>query len=216
MGQDAGSLVRWVGSDGVVGISPSGFELGILNANAPEANRPDWSADGAALLAHVSAYFESMGVASCQIANANITGSAGGGGSIDGGFVVTSTSSQANLARGVGGIPVAESLAWARFDDNDQTTAEGFYWPTVEAAVVTAARAFRDQLASPSGLAAFKAKLPSDAQGDGQVLIHHSSGTSMNPFQAAATYDVIPPPTQFGFGATLSFDENGNPVSTAW
>jgi hypothetical protein len=205
-----------VGSDGVVGISRTGFELGILNASAPEANLPDWSSDGTALITHVSAYFESMGVASCQIANAAITGSAGGGGSIDGGFVVTSTSSQANLARGVGGIRVAESIAWARFDNNDQSTAEGFYWPTVEAAVVTAARAFRDQLASPSALAAYKAKLPSDAQGDGQVIIHHSSGASMNAFDAAATYDVNPPPSQFGRGSTLSFDPNGNPVSTAW
>jgi hypothetical protein len=38
----------------------------------------------------------------------------------------------------------------------------------------------------------------------------------MNAFQAAATYDVNQAPTQFGFGSLLSFDPNGNPVSTAW
>ncbi|MGA7119157.1 MAG: hypothetical protein WBY94_03620, partial [Polyangiaceae bacterium] len=34
--EDAGTFVRWMGSDGVVGISSDGSELGIMNAGAPE------------------------------------------------------------------------------------------------------------------------------------------------------------------------------------
>ncbi len=36
----AGTLARWVGSDGVVGIEANGSELGVMNANAPETNLP--------------------------------------------------------------------------------------------------------------------------------------------------------------------------------
>jgi hypothetical protein len=74
-----------------------------------------------------------------------------------------------------------------------------------------------------SGLAAYKAKLPADAQGQGQVLIHHTSAGSSSPFHAAVTYDVVqtePPSDSGGISlggeADLSFDPNGNPVTTAW
>jgi hypothetical protein len=79
------------------------------------------------------------------------------------------------LVRGVDGILVSESNASARFNSADQTTQEGMYWPEIAASVVRDARAFRDRLADPARLAAYKALLPSDAQGDGQVVIHSAS-----------------------------------------
>ena len=42
------------------------------------------------------------------------------------------------------------------------------------------------------------------------------SAASTSPFAAAATYDVVPPHSVTGFGATLSFDPEGNPVMTPW
>jgi hypothetical protein len=213
--QDAGSLVRWVGADGVVGIFSDGFELGSMNAGAPESNLPDWSTDSAQLSAHASDYWVSMGVASCQIAGTGINGSVGGGGSVDGGFIVTTGSRTVMLARGIDGIPVVESLAVARFDVNDQTTQEFFYWPEIPANVVSAAVSFKNQLGDPSALAAYKTKLPADAQGQGRVVIHHTSGGSRSPFQTAATYDVIQTTPQ-NDGGDLNFDENGNPVTTIW
>jgi hypothetical protein len=213
--EDAGGLVRWVGVDGALAIWPTGGELGVMNAGAPEPDLPDWSTDGTALAAHVDQYFASMGVATCQIANSGIDGSASGGGSVDGSFVVIPGPSTVSLGRGVDGIRVVESLASARFNSSDQTTTESFYWPEVPATVVTAARALRDRLADATALAAYKALLPSDAQGDGQVVIHHSSSFSMATFQAAATYDVLQS-SPLDDGAELSFDQNGNPVATAW
>jgi hypothetical protein len=215
--ESASGLVRWVGRDGVVAIFPGGMELGVMNAGAPESDLSDWSTDSAALSDHVIAYVGSMGVAPCQIAFHPINSTVSGGGSIDGSFVVTSAANTVALVRGVDGILVSESNASARFNSADQTTQEGMYWPPIAASVVRDARAFRDRLADPARLAAYKALLPSDAQGDGQVVIHHSGGGTMSPFQAAATYDVAQSVSgMFGAGQEYSFDPNGNPVTTAW
>ncbi|HEY6462946.1 MAG TPA: hypothetical protein VIY73_22400 [Polyangiaceae bacterium] len=213
--QDAGSLTRWVGSDGIVAIESNGSEMGSMDAFAPESGLPDWSTDTTKLTAHAVEYWESMGVASCQIAGTGIDGSVSGGGSVDGGTFQTTTQSIVTIQRAVQGVPVSESLAVARFDVNDQTTVESFYWPEIPADVVSAAIAFQSQLADPTALAAYKAKPPADAQGQGAVVIHHTSSFSTSPFQSAATYDVIET-TPEDDGGDLSFDPNGNPVTTTW
>jgi hypothetical protein len=193
--------VRSVGIDGVVGIEKSGGEIGSLNGGAPEANLPDWSNDPTMLGSHVTTYFESFGVSACQVGHAQVNGGSGG--------------RTIALARSVDGIDIGESLAYARFDSQDQSTSEGFYWPTIPADVVTSARVFHARLADPTELAAYKAKLPADAQGDGFVNLHHTSASSTSPFAAAATYDVETPPSTFG-RSILSFDASGNAVSTSW
>jgi hypothetical protein len=213
---DAGPLVRWTGSDGVVAIWTDGSEMASMDANAPEADLPDWSADGKALAAHVTAYFVSMGVATCEISGTDGTYSAGGGGSTDGTMTVTFPSqSTVGLVRSIDGVPVVESIAFARFDSSEQTTSESFYWPTIPADVVTASRAFHDKLAAPGALAAYKAKLPADAQGDGQVVIHHRVSGSSLPFTAVTTYDTVQS-TPEDDGGDLSFDPDGNAVTDTW
>jgi len=199
---DANGFMRWVGDHGVVAIEVSGGEIGSLNGGAPEASLPDWSSDPAALEAHVSAYFASFGVTSCQTASAQEFDGTGG--------------RTISLPRSVEGIPVSESLAYARLDNQDQSTSESFYWPTIPAQVVTTARALHVRLADPTELAAYKAKLPADAQGDGSVVLHHTSSSSTTPFAAAATYDVVMSVGLLGLPAILSFDADGKPVSMTW
>ena len=214
MEENSSGVDRWVGSDGALAIWPSGGEEALLNAGAAEADVADWSSDTAALGAHVAQYFESMGVESCQIARTDFGYTESGGGSTDGGpITITARSTTAGIVRGIAGIPVVESTGFARFDANDLTTEEAFYWPAVPAAAVAAAMALRDQLADPNALAAYKAKLPSDAQGSGQVVIHHSNSLSSGGFHAAATYDVS---TGGDLPATLSFDANANAVNVNW
>ena len=199
---DSNGLSRWVGADGVVAIWPNGGELASMNGGAPEASLPDWSNDPVALTRHVSAYLTSFGIASCQVEGADVLGGSGG--------------RTIGLVRTLDGMIVGESQAFARFDDQDQSTSEGFYWPTIPADVVASARTFHARLADPTQLAAYKAKLPADAQGDGVVNLHHTSSSSSSPFAAAATYDVETPPSQLGRGSSLSFDADGNPVTTVW
>ena len=155
-----------------------------------------------------------MGVDACQIARTNIFSSGGGGGASDGSSTTVLPSHQSVvLSRGIDGILVAESNASAQVDNADQSVSESLFWPTIPADVVTAARELKSALAAPGALAAFKAKLPSNAQGDGAIVIHHTSGISQSAsIQAVATYDVQQV-NSFGDGASVSFDSNGTPVS---
>lgn len=196
--EDENGLVRWVGAHGVVAIETSGGEMGIMNAGAPEVSLPDWSDDPVALQAHVTEYFAEMGVASCQMSSRVHGGS-------DGRTI--------SLQRGVDGIPVVESIGFAHLNNADQSTSEGFYWPTIASDTVAAARALRDRLADPAALAAYRAKLPAAAQGSGQVVIHHSDETSSGGFQSSATYDVQQSGGELGLGSTVSFDADGNPAA---
>ncbi len=75
---DANGSMRRVGDHGVVAIEVSGGEIGSLNGGTPEASLPGWSSDLAALEAHVSAYFASFGITSCQTANAQEFDGTGG------------------------------------------------------------------------------------------------------------------------------------------
>jgi hypothetical protein len=199
---DANGLMRWVGDHGVVAIWPSGAAQGSMNAGAPERNLPDWSNDVPALEAHVRAYFVTFNIDACQMPTASALGGSGG--------------RTIELPRSVDGISVAESRAFARFESENQTTDESLYWPTVSAEVVTAARALRDRLTDPAQLAAYKALLPGDAQGDGVVRIHHTSSVLEGPFQAAATYDVVRQSTDTRGASNLSFDASGAAITTIW
>jgi hypothetical protein len=199
---DSNGISRWVGVDGVVAIWSTGGELGSMNGGAPEASLPDWSNDPTALGAHVTEYFASFGVSACQVGDTSVLGGSGG--------------RSISLVRTIDGIIVAESLAYARFDDQDQSTSEGFYWPPIPADVIASARAFHARLADPNQLAAYKAKLPANAQGDGVVNLHHTNSSSRSPFAAAATYDVETTGGQLGLPTILSFDTDGSSVSMVW
>ena len=190
---ESGGLTRWTGSQGVVAIFPSGSAMGLPNAGAPESAVGDWSSTEETPAEHVRAYFVSMGMASCQSMNTQTLGGSAG--------------TTISVNREVSGIPVIGSTAYAQFNAHDLTTSEGFFWPTIPASVVTSARALQTQLSRASGLAAYKAKLPEPAQGEGQVVIHHSGGTAPGAFEAVASYDVI------SGRSTLSFDANGQPVT---
>jgi hypothetical protein len=199
--QDESGFVRWVGADGALAIWADGSEIASLDGGAPEASLADWSEDPTALADHSRAYFEAMGVASCQSdSTPGITSGAGGTNVI--------------LERAIDGIPVSESYAYAHFVANDQTTSEGFYWPTIPADVVTAARALRDRLSDPASLTAYKALLPAEAQGDGQVIIHHTDASLSPPFIAVATYDVLEGGGVLGMPTEHHFDADAKELTT--
>jgi hypothetical protein len=195
--------VRWVGSQGVIAIAANGSVGASANADSPALNRPLFSLDADVVTAHVRAYFKAMGVPDCQVQDIGIsTGSSGG---IAG---ASATILDASLVRGIDGIGIGNSNAWARFTADDQTTYEAFFWPAIPASVVSGAIAFRDQLKDPQQLADYKAKLPAGAQGDGIVAIHHSPAFSSSAtVKAIVTYDT-------GIGPSpVSFDTSGTQVA---
>jgi hypothetical protein len=201
--QTMNGMTRWTGADGVVSIGAFGAAMGSMNGGAPETALPDWSEDVDMLTAHVRDYWIAMGVPTCQILGTQVTAAVGSGGFHQRTIL---------LERALDAIPIVESRAFARFNSADQSTDEGFLFPAIPPDVVSSARTFRDQLATPAGLAAFKAKLPADSQGTGGLVIHHSAVSLMpnTPFESAATWEVTVN------GVTRNYDANGAAVTTLW
>lgn len=190
---DDDGTVRWSGVHGVLTLRRLGQVFASTNGGAPESSLPEWSDDPDALTAHVRAYFVALGVPECQIERAQVNAG--------------SLGRTIALARGFDGIGVIESHAWARMNSADQTTVEGFHWPTIPAEYVSAAMRLRDDLAEPSALETFKAKLPANARGDGRVVVHHTTQPFASAFVYAVTWDT------YAAGAPMSFDRNGREVN---
>ncbi len=186
---DEGANKRWTGPLGQLVIFPFG-EGAAPDATAP--SKADWSNDPNALLQHVTDYFVSLGVARCQIQNAHVIAGSEGRSII--------------MGRAIDGIVVDRSTASARFDVDDQSTQESLTWPTIPATSVSDARAFRDQLAAPGGLAAYQAKLPETARGPGAVEITHS-------FASATTMTVRVVWSTMEGQSPVLFDANANVVN---
>lgn len=207
--EDSALGTRYVGKDGAMLVSPNGSVIAILNGGAPEASLPGLPGDEASATQHAKDYLATMGVDPCQIQSVVMLGGGSGGGPTGSPGTMTSTFSTASANRAIDSIMVAQSLANAEFKAGDVTVMESFYWPTIPADVVTKARAFRDRLKDPTELAAYRAKLPAGAQGDGQVVIAHTGSLSSGPFRAMAVWYVL---VGGSSGSNQPFDENGAPA----
>ena len=196
-----GSIERWTGPDGVFALEANGNATAILNGGAPEQSAAPFG-DADAHNAHVVSYFTGAGMPTCEVGAVQALG-----GSSSGGGSVVSTS----ITRTIDGIAIDESIAYASFIATDQTTLEGVYWPVLPQAVVADARSWRDALSDAANLAAYRATLPSDAQGSGRVVLHHTPMYSTLAFQAVATFDVDPAPP--ASDDTRSFDRSGHRVT---
>jgi hypothetical protein len=116
---------------------------------------------------------------------------------------------QSALKRSIGGVTVADSVAWARLTDRSEVLSEGVYWPALPRAAVTEAAEFQRRLNDAQQRQLFLASLPTGLP-EGEVVIHHSQATTRGEFQVVVTYDVAAPvnaPVPAGAGA------NDRPVS---
>jgi hypothetical protein len=113
------------------------------------------------------------------------------------------------VTRAVQGIPIRDSVAWARMDVNGDVLREEVYWPSIPQGVIDNAVALQTQISTASGLAAYQSALPAGA-GQGSVVIRHSSAWAprVAPFEAYAVYDVT---TSDGHGSssTIHYDAQG-------
>jgi len=189
-------MAKVVGAYGVFAtVEGTGWSMGIPNADAPNltTGRSSWS--GTTHNKAVLGYFQDSGLPSAQVlgvdAHANIHA---------GGFVGTPEADLAAkplsggytscLRRGIGGIPVPDSFAWAGIDDNGDVIEEAIYWPEIPASVIADAKALAAKLADPAAAQAFRNAV-SDTSGEGEVVIRHASGVAGTPFTAVASYDRI-------------------------
>jgi hypothetical protein len=162
-------------------------------------------------------YFTAAGIPSDQIGGVHSTVSAGGGGKSDdpkAGTTATSIRYTSIVERTIQGIPVVESHAWARFDDNDDVVAEDVYWPELPAAALDQAQAIAGSLKDSIRMADYLSKLPAEvARAQGRVVIRHSSMAEHGAFAAYGCYDVLPKDgekeTEFSRGFIRHFGADG-------
>lgn len=187
-------LIKVVGSEGSFAVDEAnGTVIAVPNARSAAQQRGVWYTRGSQ--SHnddVRAYFMAAGIPQDQIASVDATTSLyGAGGEADRSSLQPKIAGwQSILHREIRGVPVIDSVAWARMDDDRHVIAEWVYWPAIPAKAIDDAVRLRTSLASESQRAAFLSRLPADLPG-GQVVIRHSSAVTSGPFEAVATYDVI-------------------------
>jgi hypothetical protein len=185
-------MQKMVGSNGVFAVlSASGWSMGLPNATAPSRSVGPLTSDADIHNAAVKSYFIGAGLPADQIGwvNAHATMSvsdapASEGGSSPPAFQSFTTA----ISRQINGIPVSESFAWARLNQNGDVVIEGVYWPDVPQTAVNDALALQSVLADSTQSVTYKAKLP-QTLAPGRVIIHHMpcvGGINEN----IATYDV--------------------------
>jgi len=161
---------------------------------------------------HVLAYFVGCGIPRDQIASVDGSPEVETGGSpsdtTSSSFKLVSYTS--SLVRAADGIPVVDSVAWARFNATDQVVRETVYWPAIPGQVLADAEALRTKLSDPTALAAFQAHLPAGATGSRVVIRHRGMDNHNGSFGAAAVYDVI------DGQVVRHFDANGQEEQLPW
>lgn len=185
-------FLKVVGPYGVFAVDPVNHHAaGVANADSPTGTFTRSASDHEA---RVLSYFATAGVPSDQVGGVHSTVSAAGGGRGGDPDATRAMSIQYTsiVGRAIKGIPVAESHAWARFDDNDDVVAEDVYWPEIPTDALDEALTIADQLKDTATAAGFRAKLPAEvATAEGRVLIRHSSLAEHGSFVARGCYDVL-------------------------
>ncbi len=139
----------------------------------------------------VKDYFEKLGLPAEQVASvrAMTMVEAHGPSTEVGRAVPRITAYYSALQRMVEGVPVSDSFAWARANSRGDVVQEGVYWPAMPSDVVKQVHQFRELLADPHRLEAFKSRLGLPG-GEGSVVIRHSAATAGDAFESFASYDV--------------------------
>jgi hypothetical protein len=151
-------------------------------------------------------YFVGTGLPSDQIGNVSIHATMSGGGlasmvDVSKGHLDWYTSV---ITRKIDSVPVAESVAWATFNEDGKVVKESVFWPPVPTDVVQDALALR---AAVAGGDYFK-QAPSVPQ-DGQVTIHHTIGMGAT-LAFASCYQVRPGP---GMSEAPCYDSGGAKIN---
>jgi hypothetical protein len=198
----------WRGSLGAFAVDPTnGTAMGVLNADAPAE---PYILDDTEQGAKVKAYFVGAGLPSDQIAAVVATYNGVSSGPVSAPLSSTPIRLQSInsvLQRGVNGIEIVESVAWAKMTTSGDVDAEYLFWPPINMTVVKGATALAATLADPVAHAAFLAKLPGVVYKDGGVVIHHSGPSVHSVPQAYMSYDVtLDPSTTAGM---RHFDASG-------
>ncbi len=202
-----------VGSWGVFALHrANGYAAGDQRPGSPALDRGPYGSDAAKHNAHVRSYFVASGLLTSQIGS--VRRWPPGWPRSRGRVPPTPELADhfyTHLGRALGGIPVVDSFAWARMNEDSVVVCEGVYWPPIPPSVADKAVSLAARLADGNTLCAFRKNLPA---GPGRVTVRHSSfalETASRPFEAYAVYDIHTSAGS-GPGAVRHFDADGTEV----
>jgi hypothetical protein len=206
-------MQKSMGDQGVFATLPTGLTLGMPNADATARQKAPYPGGADAQNKAVRAYFVDAGLPADQISEVVPFAAMHSEGAVADGLKGAMGNAKLGyyfsvLRRHVDGIPVADSLAWARLNVDGEVVMESMYWPAIPEAVITKARAAQTRLADPATHSALMAKVPGATEGS--LVIHHTPGFYQGAFEAVATYDIA------GDGGKVHhFDITGQAVDLA-
>jgi hypothetical protein len=187
-------FIKVVGSEGTFAVdAANGAVIAIPNARSVEQQKAVWYMLGADKHnQQVLDYFVAAGIPQDQIGGVHATTSlyASGGADDSSAAQPKIAGWQSILQRVINGVPVIDSVVWARMNEQGKVISEWVYWPPISAKAIDEARQIRAMLLQESDRAAFLFRLPPDLP-PGKVVIRHSSATVGGPFEVFASYDVV-------------------------
>lgn len=199
------TLRRWRGTAGAFASDPTnGWSMGVIDA---EASGEAYLLDEAVQSAMVKAYFVHAGIPETQIARVDASYVGTSEGVVGEAATPKLESINSILRRSANGIPVVESVAWAKMTVSGQVEAETVFWPSIDMTVVSGAAALAAKMSDGAFRAAFIAKLPGHVYKDHGVVIHHSTASIHATPVAYVSYDVTLDAS--GTAAPRHFDANG-------
>lgn len=210
--QDLG-FAKTVGDQGVFAtFAHNGAVLATPNSGSPSLSvaAPEGGAEGHN--ARVVEYFVGAGLPKNQIEAVGASAEQFLSGGPDGTRAERFVAWYTVVRRHVSGIPVWDSVAWARINVDGDVVAETVYWPVISGAVLQEAEALKSALSDPAQAEALSEKLPKGATGPGKVVIRHTSFAHRGAFWARAAYDVGY--KSGGFSVTRHFDSTGKEFKT--
>jgi hypothetical protein len=205
---DSPQFRRWRGSLGAWATDPTNnWSMGLLDASAPTG---PYILDESVHSARVKQYFIDAGLPADQVRDVRATFEGFSGGLTDGAAAsspIRLHSINSILTRSVKGVPVIESVAWAKMTTAGDVDMECVFWPAIDPGVVDRAAAFQRAMADKDAHAAYLAKLPGKVYRDGGVVIHHTDPSIHAAPGAFVSYDVTL--SAEGHTAMRHFDESG-------
>lgn len=206
-------MEKAVGDQGVFATLRSGMTLGIPNADAAVRSKPPFPGGADAHNKAVRSYLVSAGIPADQILEVVPFAAMHSEGEVTKGLDGAVANAKLGyyfsvIRRQLDGIPVVDSLAWARLDADGDVVMESVYWPEIPEAVIAQARRAQAKLADHAVRASLLAKVP--GADEASLVIHHTPGFHDGTFEAVAVYDVP------GSGGKVHhFDPGGNAVMLA-
>jgi hypothetical protein len=189
-------FIKVVGSEGTFAVDANnGAVIAIPNAHSTEQQKSVWYTLGADKHnQQVLDYFATAGIPKDQIGGVHATTSLYATGGADGAAAPAPQPKiagwQSVLERVIDGVPVVDSLAWARMSDQGKVISEWVYWPAIPSKAMNEARQLSAKVSQEGERTAFLSRLPHDLP-PGKVVIRHSAASDQGPFEVFASYDVV-------------------------